>query len=58
VRERFRVEHFAREAVHQIDVAVALGMDERSARLPLPCQVDQDALVDAVVVVEVVRLHW
>ena len=49
------VEDLAGKADHQVDIAVALGMDERPARLPLPLQIDQDALVDAVVVVEVVR---
>ena len=38
-----------------VDVAVALGADEHLPRLARPLQVEQDLLVDAVLVVEVVR---
>ena len=49
------VEHLAVDTVQQIDVAVAIGVHERLARRARPVEVDQDAFIDPVVVVQVVR---
>src|SRR4051812_30863633 len=53
--EGCRRKDLARSAVEHVDVAIAFGPDEDFARLSVDRQVEQDLLVDAVVVVHVMR---
>ena len=53
--ERRCRQHLAARAVHHVDVAVAIGMDEDLARLSIDHEVDEYALVHRVIVEFVVR---
>ena len=48
-------QHLAGRAIEHVHVAVAIGSDGDLAAAPLDVEVEEDQLVDAVVVVEVVR---
>ena len=52
--ERLAVEEFAGLAVQAIEVAVAMRLHERLDRLAVPVDVDQDRLVHAVIIPDVV----
>src|SRR3954451_21645637 len=53
IRERLGVEHLAGRAVQQIDVLFPIGMEKRLALLPAEIHVEDDALVDAFIVVQI-----
>src|SRR5215207_6933278 len=55
VDERIGRKNLTGRAIHHVDVAVAFGTHEDFPRLPADGHVQKDLLVDAVVVVQVVR---
>ena len=55
VGKRLSREHFAAGAIDHIEVGIALRTNQDFARLPVPRHVEQDDLVDAIPVVDVMR---
>src|SRR4029077_7537449 len=53
--ERLAVDELAVLAVEAIEVAVAVGLHQRLDRLAVPFDIDQNRLVDAVIIPDVVR---
>src|SRR5439155_26784546 len=54
VNEWFGGEDLAGHTVHDIDVAIAVGMEQHLPRTPANGEIREDVFVDAVVVVEIV----